>query len=448
MSLRRKVLVVDDEVGVRSLLRSFLQAKGYDVAEAGNSRCAQELALAFGPDIALVDYALPDATALDLLQRLKHLQPGIPVIILTGHASVELAVRAIKQGAQNFLPKPVHLGSLALTLQEAIEEKENSIHAGCKDHDHLQIPNPFLGSSLLVQELAEQAHKVAQSRSPILIQGATGTGKGVLARWLHNNSLRRNEPFVDLNCAGLSRDFLETELFGHEKGAFTGAVTAKPGLLEIANKGTIFLDEIGDMDPQVQPKLLKVLEERRFRRLGGVRDLWVDVRFIAATHENLGRLVQEGRFRADLYFRINTICLPLPPLARRQEDIPLLANRILAMLSYVMQLPQTSLTPEALKLLQEYSWPGNVRQLRNVLERSLVLGAGRCIGAQHLSLEEDMALSADDPTSMTLTDLERLHIARVLTEERGRVRMAANRLGIGRSSLYKKIKDYGIAIRS
>ena len=446
--LKHKVLVVDDEPGVRSLLRSFLEAKAYEVAEAESSRAALELVPRFRPDVALVDYALPDATALDLLRRLKDLQPGIPVVILTGHATIELAVRAIKQGAQNFIAKPVHLASLALTLQKAIDERENPPHPAGNRKSGLEIPDPFVGCSSLIRELAEQAHKVAQSQSPVLIQGATGTGKGVLARWLHAHSPRSGEPFVDLNCAGLSREFLETELFGHEKGAFTGAVTAKSGLFEIADRGTIFLDEVGDVDPQVQPKLLKVLEERHFRRLGDVRDLSVDVRFLAATHEDLGMLVQEKRFRSDLYFRINTIRLSVPPLSRRPEDIPALADRILTMLALSLRLPHTSLAPEALKLLQGYSWPGNVRELRNVLERSLVLGCGRTIAPEHLSFEEDMILSPNEMSSMTLTDLERLHIARVLREEHGRVQVAARRLGIGRSSLYKKIKDYGIAIGS
>lgn len=448
MLLKRKVLLVDDESSVRSLLRSFLESKGYEVAEAENSHAAQELAAAFHPDVALIDYALPDATALDLLRRLKDLQPGMPVVILTGHASIELAVRAIKQGAQNFLAKPVHLAALALILQKAIEERENPAPASGNGHHNLQIPDPFVGSSALIRELAEQARKVAHSRSPVLIQGATGTGKGVLARWLHAHSSRASEPFVDLNCAGLSRDFLETELFGHERGAFTGAVTAKTGLFEIADRGTIFLDEVGDVDSQVQPKLLKVLEERRFRRMGDVRDRLVDVRFIAATHEDLGQLVQEKRFRSDLYFRINTIRLVVPPLCRRPEDIPVLADRILTMLALTMRPPQTSLMPAALKCLQEYSWPGNVRELRNVLERALVLGGGNTIAPEHLSFEDDVTPSPGDLASMTLTDLERLHIARVLREEHGRVPVAAKRLGIGRSSLYKKIKDYGIALGS
>lgn len=312
----------------------------------------------------------------------------------------------------------------------------------------LDPPDAFVGSSVLIRELAEQAHKVAGSESPVLIQGATGTGKGGLARWLHVNGSRADGPFVDLNCAALSREFLETELFGYASGAFTGAVTAKAGVFEMADQGTIFLDEIGGIDPLAQAKLLSVLEEGRFRRLSDVLDRSVDVRFIAATCEDLGPLVQEKRFRRDLYFRINTIRLTIPPLSRRPEDIPVLVDRILTTLSLSMHLPQTSLTPVALKALQEYTWPGNVRELRNMLERALVLGCGRTIDREHLFFEEELGPCPSDRASMTLTDVARLHIIRVLREEHGRVKRAAHRLGIGRSSLYKKLKDYNISLQS
>jgi DNA-binding NtrC family response regulator len=312
----------------------------------------------------------------------------------------------------------------------------------------LEIPDPFVGSSRLIRELAAQADKVAACHSPVLIQGATGTGKGVLARWLHGHSARSHEPFVDLNCAGLSRELLETELFGYQEGASTRAIEAQSGLFEMADRGTIFLDDIGDVDPKVQPKLLNALEERRFRRLGDVRDREVDVRFIAATHEDLSQLVREKKFRSDLYFRINTIRLTLPPLSRRAEDIPALCECILTTVARKAGLPQTRLSPAALKLLQGYSWPGNVRELGNVLERALVLGCGPILRPEHLSFEQGMLLSSDDPGSLTLTDLEKLHISRVLREEHGRVPVAAKRLGIGRSSLYKKIKDYGLALGS
>jgi DNA-binding NtrC family response regulator len=312
----------------------------------------------------------------------------------------------------------------------------------------LEIPDPFVGSSQLIRGLAEQAHKVAGCDSPVLLQGATGTGKGVLAYWLHAHSPRANEPFVDVNCAGLSCELLEPELFGHEKGVFTRKSVARTGLFEIADGGTIFLDEVVDIDSAVQPKLVGVLEKKRFRRLGNMRDRSVDIRFIAATQGDLHQLVQERKFRSDLYFRINTIRLILPPLSGRPEDIPALCECILASVARKAGLQRASLSPAALRLLQEYSWPGNVRELRNVLERALVLGFGPILRPEHLTFERDTSLLSADPGSLSLSDLEKLHIRRVLQEEHGRVPIAARRLGIGRSSLYKKIKDYGLALGS
>ena len=331
---------------------------------------------------------------------------------------------------------------------KANKKRESCATPDSNRTEPLEIADPFVGSSRLIRELSEQAHKVAGCDSPVLLQGATGTGKGMLARWLHAHSARANQPFVDVNCAGLSCELLEAELFGHENGAFSGASAAQSGLFELDHRGTIFLDEVMDIDPRVQPKLLRILEKNRSRRLGEVCERSLDVRFLAATQGDLNQLVEEKRFRSDLYFRINTIRLVLPPLSRRPEDIPALCECILARVAKTAGLTCPSLSPAALRLLQEYSWPGNVRELRNVLERALVLGFGPVLRPEHLSFERDMSVLSADPGSLTLTDLEKLHIRRVLQEEHGRVQVAARRLGIGRSSLYKKIKDYDIALRS
>jgi transcriptional regulator with PAS, ATPase and Fis domain len=318
--------------------------------------------------------------------------------------------------------------------------------------------NPFIGSSPLIRQLEEEAKKVAGTESPVLIQGETGAGKSVLAAWLHQRSTRADEAFVDLNCAGLSREFLETELFGHEKGAFTGAVAAKSGLLEVAHKGTVFLDEIGDVDMQVQPKLLKVLEEKRFRRLGEVRDRVVDIRLIAATHQNLRNMVAEKRFREDLFFRINTLPLRVPALRERPEDIPLLADHMLEELSLSRGRDESRLSPEAEDAIRRYSWPGNIRELRNVLERAVLLGDKNVLQSQDLKLEGAVAMptvqvattSGDTngvySSSLTLEEVERRHIELVLREEKGKVEAAAKRLGIPRSSLYNMVKRYQIPL--
>jgi len=278
-----------------------------------------------------------------------------------------------------------------------------------------------------------------------LIRGETGSGKGVLARWLHENSLRADEAFVDLNCAGLSRELLETELFGHEKGAFTSATASKQGLFEVAHRGTIFLDEVGDVDLQIQPKLLKVLEEKRFRRVGDVRDRQVDVRLIAATHQDLGQFVREKKFRDDLYFRISTIPLSFPPLRERIEDIPTVAQYLLNKVSVDLGRGELILDEDCIRALQAYSWPGNIRELRNVIERAVLLSDQHCITIKDLHFDGHGSVGAPFLDSrLTLLELEKQHIERVLQEEHGKVEKAAKRLGIPRSSLYQKIKKHQI----
>jgi DNA-binding NtrC family response regulator len=307
--------------------------------------------------------------------------------------------------------------------------------------------DPFVGASPAIRRLADEATKLCSSESPILLMGETGTGKGVLARWLHDHGRRADEAFVDLNCANLSREFLETELFGHEKGAFTGAAGRKLGLLEIAHRGTVFLDEIGDMDQQVQPKLLTVLEEKRFRRLGAVRDQLVDIRLIAATHQDLATQVREHKFRSDLYFRINTLPLRVPPLRERADDIPVLARALLDSIGRDLRRGPVALSPAAERALAAQPWPGNIRELRNVLERAVLLSDRPVLDVSELNLGPPLgAAAAAGDSNVTLLELERRHIEAVLRDERGHVERAAARLGVPRSSLYQKIRRHGIVV--
>jgi DNA-binding NtrC family response regulator len=358
-----------------------------------------------------------------------------------------IAVRAVKEGAEHFLTKPVELPSLLVILERLLDTvRTRQKHLARRSQESLEARiDPFLGTSAAIRRLAEEAQQVLPTESPILIQGETGTGKGVLARWLHRHGPRADEAFVDLNCAGLSRELLESELFGHERGAFTGAVSSKPGLLEVAHRGTVFLDEIGDVDPQVQPKLLKVLEEQRFRRLGDTRDRQVEIRLIAATHQDLARRVQEKAFRNDLYFRISAIPLVVPALRDRVEDIPLLAARLLEGIDAEVGRGDVKLSAGAEEALQGYPWPGNIRELRNVLERGVLLSRGSVLERQDLRFDAPSGPSAwGDAAHLTLVKLERRHIERVLQDERGHVERAARRLGVPRSSLYQKLKQYGI----
>ena len=444
---RNKVLVVDDEPGVRFGIRDFLEQQGYEIEEAESCADAQHLFRASRPDIVIADYMMPDGTALDLLPRLKEIDSNIPLLVLTAHGSIDLAVRAIKEGADQFLTKPLELQTLQVILQRLLQKQRNHHkQLASKTRQVRQAIDPFIGTSSAIRALADQARKILSSESPILILGETGSGKGVLARWLHENSPRADEAFVDLNCAGLSRELLETELFGHEKGAFTSATASKQGLFEVAHRGTIFLDEVGDVDLQIQPKLLKVLEEKRFRRVGDVRDRQVDVRLIAATHQDLGQFVREKKFRDDLYFRISTIPLSFPPLRERIDDIPTVAQYLLNKVSADLGRGDLTLDEDCVKALQAYTWPGNVRELRNVIERAVLLSDQRTISMKDLHFDGNTSMSAPFLDSrLTLLELEKQHIERVLQEEQGRVEKAAKRLGIPRSSLYQKIKKHQIA---
>jgi len=389
---------------------------------------------------------LPDGNAIDLLPKLKAIDAGVPIILLTGHARIELAVRAIQLGAEQFLLKPLDLPALLVVLERALENHQNRRKQLARESlDRPQrAVDPFIGQSLVIQRLEEQSRLAAATESPILIQGETGTGKSELARWLHRHSSRASEPMLELNCGGFSKEFLESELFGHEKGAFTGATNAKVGLLEAAHRGTVFLDEIGDMDLQIQPKVLKALEEKRFRRLGGLQDRKVDFRLIAATHQKLDRLVQEQLFRSDLFYRISAIQIVVPPLRERAEDIPSFAQILLNRLTSDCGRESIHLSPSALSKLQKHSWPGNIRELRNVLERALMGASSSLLEAPDL----DFASSPEsqhpgERSNMTLKELERHYIIQVLNEEGGHVDRASKRLDIPRSTLYQKLKTYG-----
>ncbi len=446
---RNKVLLVEDDRGIRFGIRNFLIGRDYDVDEAETLKQGEELFKQNRPDIAVLDYSLPDGNALEILPRLKEADPSIPIVILTGHGSIDLAVRAIKEGAEQFLTKPVQMQTLLVVIERLLDSKR------VKQRDQARTTvqsrtggvDPFIGVSDPIKELREQVERIVRADRPILILGETGTGKSVLAAWLHRNGPRAEEAFVDLNCAGLAREFVETELFGHEKGAFTGAVAAKTGLLEVAHRGVLFLDEIGDVDITVQPKLLKVLEEKKYRRMGDVRDRTTDVQLIAATHQDLREAIREKRFREDLYFRISTIPLTIPPLRNRPADIPLLAEFFLRRFGNEMSVPAIELAPDAIEALRRYSWPGNVRELKNVIERGILLSDRKAVAARDLRFEVESPTGQDGVgfgDDMTLDELEKRYVEHVLRSEGGKVEAASRRLGIPRSSLYQKIKKWDI----
>ncbi len=362
---RHRILLVDDDVSIRLVIAAALQLHGYLVTEAATAAEAREAARASRPDAILLDYFLPDGDGLRLLPFFLEIDPQIPVIVMTGHASIELAVSAVKAGAEHFLTKPVDLEALLILLEREIRHQDRRRRQAASERRDLKggVPQPFLGVSNAVRTLEKSARKLAESDSPVLILGEPGTGKKVLARWLHENGSRANGAFVDIHCAGLSGDTLESELFGSGAGG---------SLLDLANRGTLFFDEVADLDARIQPRLLRVLETKRFRRLQEEQDLSVDTRLMAATHHNLAAMVRDGRFHGELYFRVQTVPLHVPALRERPQDIPVLAHSLVDLLAEDLGRGTVELTPCALQALQGYRWPGNFRELRNVLEGALL----------------------------------------------------------------------------
>ncbi len=437
--VQRLFLVEDDEV-LRGIVADEFVLRGWHVTSVSSCRQARELFVADEYDAVISDLSLPDGDAFDLLDLFRARDRSVPVLVLTGHGTIDLAVRAMRAGASQFLTKPVDLQALVLMLGLLIQESAR--HRPRADRGPgpvLSLYDPFLGSSPVILNLKEEALRVAAADGPILVTGETGVGKGVLAAWLHTHSRRSAGPFLDLNCAGLSRESLESDLFGHERGAFTGAVAVKPGLLEIADGGTVFLDEIGDTDLEIQARLLKVIEEKRFRRMGDVRLRTVDVRIIAATHQDLRARMAEGKFRADLYFRVSTLPLRIPPLREREQDLPMLIDFMLPEVAREAERSGLQLAAPARQDLIGYPWPGNIRELRNVLVRAALMARGNEIHRDDLLFDSEVPPILDSG-NLTLQDLERLHIARVLEEEGGHVERTAKRLGISRSNLYEILR--------
>ena len=427
------ILVVDDDRTVRETLADFFDALGYVVRSAATATAGRQAAAEHAPDVVLVDLRLPDASGLTLLEALRADDPELGVIMLTGHADVPTAVRAMQQGALDFLEKPVDLEALGVAVDRAAElvrlRREVSVLRTRRgDVDGSAGPGDTPSLERLI-ELAARNDDV-----PVLIVGETGTGKGFVARRIHERSARAAQPFVEVNGASLSATFLESELFGHERGAFTDAKQAKRGLFEVAGRGTLFLDEIGEVVTEVQPKLLKVLEERTFRRLGGTSELRSDARVVAATNQPLAQRVQEGAFRADLYYRLQVLTLALPPLRERRDELAELARAFAP--------GGSRLSEAALRAIERYDWPGNVRELKNTLWRASLLAEGSEVQPRHLSLPEQPGLAA--PAPVTLAEVERAAIVDALGVTGGNRMQAAQRLGIARSTLLEKIKRLGI----
>ncbi len=437
--LTPRILIVDDEEIVRESLSGWLEKDGYVVATAVDGRTALERVKESPWSILLVDLKMPGMDGLQVLEEARTLQPDLSIVMITAYATVETAVKAIKLGAYDYIVKPFDPEELSLMIQKIVRQqetvRENVILRKALRHEY-QF-HDIVSTSSAMRNALELARAAAQTSSTVLILGESGTGKEVLARAIHAESPRNGGPFVAVSCAALTDTLLESELFGHEKGAFTGAVTRRKGTFEAANGGTLFLDEIGDISPKLQLDLLRVLEDRKFCRVGGTEVVEVDVRIIAATNRDLKEAVAAGRFRDDLFYRLHVIPITVPPLRDRREDLPLLVESLLERLSVELKRPIDGVSRDGMAMLMEYAFPGNVRELRNILERAMVVCPGPVIQAGDLNLP-----AAAGRTDDSLESVERQHIARVLDHTGGNVSQAARLLDIDRVTLYNKIRKY------
>lgn len=446
------VLIVDDDPDIVKILRLGLHARGYEVAATSDGSAALAEVERRNPDLVFLDVHMPGLNGMEVLRRIHSDRPALPVIIITAHGTVERAVEAMKEGATDFLTKPFEIDHMVLVMEKALEREDLRREVEVLRSEVDGRYDPLVSANSAMNAVIATAKKAASSDATVLILGESGVGKDVLARSIHRWSVRRHKLFAPVNCAALSEELLESELFGHEKGAFTGAHAQKLGKLEVASGGTVFLDEIGDMKPGLQARLLRFLQNREFDRVGGTRSVKVDVRIIAATNRDLSAAVKAGTFRTDLLFRLNTITLTVPPLRNRPEDVPTLADGFLARFCREMKKPPMRLSDEALRLLRSYPWPGNVRELENAIERAVVLSSGNRIEADDLVLhapdlpgsEYGHEGAAPLPFHTSVEEHKREIIRRALARTNGSRTLAAKLLGLQPTYLSRLLRQLKI----
>lgn len=451
----RLALVVDDDESVRAGLAALLEMSDWETASAATAREGYQLIFSESPDLVLLDVNLPDVSGIEMLDQIKSHYESLPVVMISGQGDIPTVVKLMEGGAETFLEKPFDHAKLDLILKQAertidtrreIEALRRAARGAPSDESDTRR---FVGISQAATTLNDLISRVAPAPSPVLIQGESGSGKGLVARLIHEASPRRDAPMVDLNCAGLSKELLESELFGHEKGAFTGAAQTKQGLFEIASKGTVFLDEIGELELSIQARLLKAIEEKRFRRVGGVRDLTSEFRLIAATNRDLAEEVAEGRFRQDLFYRLDVVSVQIPPLRDRIEDVSVIAEHLLRELAYELGVKNPSISDRAMQELEGYPWPGNVRELRNTLERALLMSPNGTIRANQLNLGNKVVDKSASPSTKVqnewdvrpLDDVMKEYVRSAVEATGGNRRKAARLLEISPSTLYSKLKE-------
>jgi len=447
--MKNKILIVDDELSIRTSLASILEDEDYEVWTAKDGEDTLQLLKTRQPDLVLLDIWMPKMDGLEVLERIKATYPKLEVVMISGHGNVETAVKATKLGAYDFIEKPLSLEKTLLVVQHAMDkqrlEKENETLRSKTDDEYEMI-----GTSRPMQELKRQIELVAPSDGRVFIFGENGTGKELLARAIHSRSLRSHGPFIAVNCAAIPEELIESELFGHEKGSFTGATATRIGRFEQAHQGTLFLDEIGDMSLKTQAKVLRVIEDQAFERVGGSQKITSDVRIIAASNKNMELEIREGHFREDLFYRLHVIPFTMPPLTERTEDIPILIDHFLRQLCVKNGRRLKRISPEAMKILINYAWPGNVRELKNIIERLVIMEPGNEIAETDIPLPVHHDLSAAEKLGSlkaARNDFEREFLLRKLRENKGNITQTARELKIERSHFHRKLKSYGISTK-
>ena len=441
------VMIVDDEEGIRETISGILEDEGYESVTASSGEEAVKKVKEITPDVVLLDVWLPGMDGIQTLQELKGSHPAVPVIIISGHANIEIAVKATKMGAYDLLEKPLSIEKVLLAVVRALEKRNLEIENKML-RENLLRKCRMTGDSAKIKQLKEQIKMAAQSNTRVMILGESGAGKELVAQLLHETSSRSGGPFIELNCAAIPQELIESELFGHEKGSFTGAFERKKGKFELADNGTLFLDEIGDMSLQTQAKVLRVLETQEFQRVGGSKNIKVDVRIISATNKDLAEEVKKGNFREDLYFRLNVIPIKVPSLRERLDDIPALVDNFLDIFATEYGQQKKEITEDAVKMLQKHSWPGNIRELKNVLERLVIMTPSKTITAGDMFMPDSPG--SDYFSFSTLRDardaFERDFIIKKLDENAWNISKTAEVLDMERSNLHRKIKTYDIKV--
>jgi DNA-binding NtrC family response regulator len=443
------ILVVDDEKNIREGLGEYLRLEGFEIVLAADGSAGSKIVDRGDVDLVITDLRMPGLSGTELLRHIVSRYPSVPVILLTGHGTVEDAVDAMRNGAYDFITKPVNLDHLSLLVKRALERRElaRQNHELLIEVEKQKRVSTILGRSQEMHKVLDLVRRVAPTKASILITGESGVGKELVADAIHNLSPRSDRPFIKVHCAALAESLLESELFGHEKGSFTGAQARKKGRFELAHEGTLFLDEIGEINQNVQIKILRVLQEKRFERVGGEDTLEVDVRLVAATNRDLKEEIGKGTFREDLYYRLNVVNIHVPPLRERKDDIPVLAGAFLAEFTRDNGKSITGIEPKARAALYAYHWPGNVRELRNCIESAVVMAAGDVVTLD--DLPPSVSTGADEsliriPPGSSLAVAEKILIQETLAAQNGNKTRTAEILGIGRKTLYQKIQDYGL----